>query len=259
MFEDRGDRGPVPPAAFRLAHPEQIPPMIRWFRFSAIASFAALAAAAPAKAQDAAPADAQPPLSALLDSAGLVRAAAELGEIRPGAVPPLFMLDIDSAGAVTVRPMFRQMDTAYAGPVAEAIRARVKPQPPSPRRRSSYVRVATGHAARVDRPELHEDAPALLNRGDVARAVTRAVSENLGRLQTAGAMAYRAQLKFRILTDGTTDASTATVVQSSGDAALDDAALAVVGRMRFRPGTIERIPVAVWVTLPITFTVPGRE
>ena len=133
-----------------------------------------------------------------------------------------------------------------------AIRARLKPQPATRCTVGTHVRVITGPGAQVDRPRLHENQPQLVNRGEIARILSGAA----GRYTSLLLMGPRTTLvKFRVQADGTPEAEGAEVTLSSGDPQLDDEALAVVGRMRFRPAKVEGIPVRVWVQVPITFQI----
>jgi len=197
---------------------------------------------------------------ALIDSAALVRAAAALpaGEL-PRDVPPIFVATFDSTGTASeVRPLFDRIPASYAGPVVAAIRASARPQAPFTRPYSVYVRVATGPNARVDIPRLVETQPALVNRDEVARSLNRATAHHMRRLQSMPRR-YVVDVKFRIQTDGTPDVASAAVLHSSGDPGLDKESLGVVARMRFRPATIEGVPVRVWVTIPMTFDIPAER
>jgi TonB family protein len=236
--------------------------MTRSFRISVtrIARFAlvALPAAPATLSAQGRDDDREPPLSAVLDSAGLAGDAAALNLELPRGVPPLFSIRFDSTGAVqTVRAMFDRIPPAYADPVVAAIRARLKPQPATGSMVYTYVRVTTGPRARVDRPRLHEHQPQLFNRGEVAQLLSWAAERHAPRLRTTGLPSYTVQVRFRVLTDGSADAEGADVMRSSGDAGLDQEALAVIARMRFRPATVEGIPVRVWVQVPITFDAMG--
>lgn len=222
---------------------------------------AVCATAAAARAQDFSGTGRDLRLSALLDSAALVRAAAELPEAElPRGVPPIFVVTFDSTGTASeVKPLSDRMPASYAEPVMAALRASVRPQAPFARPHLVWVRVVTGPQARVDTPQMVETQPMLVNRGEVARAVDRATAQHTRRLQSMPIRRYVVTVKFRIQTDGTPDHASATVLHSSGDSRLDAASLDVVPRMRFRPATIEGMPVRVWVTVPITFEIPAER
>jgi TonB family protein len=221
-------------------------------RAGVLALAAAVVLAAPASAQE----HRDPPISAVLDSAGLVADAAALPVALPRGAPPLFSIAFDSTGAVdTVRAMLHGLPDAYAAPVVAAIRARLRPQPAG-KPLSTYVRVVTGRDARVDRPAIRERAPELANRNETARGLARAAWDHATRLRLYGGSTLTTVARFRVKADGTTDVESAFVQRSSGDEGLDREALQAVARMRFRPAAIEGEAVAVWVMIPISFKVP---
>jgi TonB family protein len=108
-----------------------------------------------------------------------------------------------------------------------------------------------GFAARLPKSyELThvEEQPELVNRGAVRTALEREYPRDLRRIGQTGTVA----LRFRVLDDGTVDRPTVSVV-SYTDAGFIEAAARVVYVMRFRPARVRRVPVPVWVTLPVTF------
>ena len=225
----------------------------------ALAAICATAAAA--RAQDFSGVGRDLRWSALLDSAALARAAAELpaGEL-PRNVPPIFVVTFDTTGAAwEVRPLSDRVPASYAEPVMAALRANARPQAPFARPYAVYVRVVTGPDARVDSPPLVESQPVLVNRREIAQALSRATGRHALRLASEPRRRYEVDVKFRIRADGTPEAASATVLHSSGDPGLDDEALGVVSAMRFRPATVEGVPVRVWVTLPIHFDFPTER
>ena len=64
-------------------------------------------------------------------------------------------------------------------------------------------------------------------------------------------------LRLLISRRGTVDS--ALVVESSGNAALDSAALANSRRLRYKPAAQGGNPVQVWGRLPVVFSVPEQE
>jgi TonB family protein len=220
----------------------------------ALVALAALPLAAAASAGAAG--DREPPISAVLDSAGLVHDLQALALEAPRSVPPLFTIEFDSTGAVdTVRAMLDPLPASYAAPVAAAIRARLRPQAPSRSPVRTWIRAVAGPQARVDRPRLHENQPQLLNRSAITQQLSWAAAaqqQRVGRFPPGG---YEARVRFRVLADGTPQAQGVSVTQSSGDVDVDREAVDVVQRMRFRPATVEGVPVNVWVELPIRFQV----
>lgn len=95
----------------------------------------------------------------------------------------------------------------------------------------------------------YDTPPVLIDREEVARILER---EYPARLRSAG-VAGTVELWLYVETDGrVTDAE---IRASSGNTALDEAALRVGRRMRFEPALNRDRPTAVWVRQPVTFRI----
>ncbi|SOD03294.1 TonB family C-terminal domain-containing protein [bacterium JGI 053] len=94
--------------------------------------------------------------------------------------------------------------------------------------------------------------PVLLNRRDMPRLTTAAYPPALRQRRLAGA----AEVHMKVLPDGTVDSTTIRVI-SATEALFGPAAVQVARQLRFRPATIEKTPVAVWVDFPIAFGRPA--
>ncbi|HEV7586856.1 MAG TPA: energy transducer TonB [Longimicrobium sp.] len=114
--------------------------------------------------------------------------------------------------------------------------------------------LAAGSAtARAQAERLGPDTqPVLLNRRELPRLTTRAYPAALRQRRLAGAAA----LRMKVLPDGTVDSMTISIT-STTEPAFGPAAVEVVRQLRFRPATIEGIPVAVWVDFPVAFGRPA--
>jgi len=93
-----------------------------------------------------------------------------------------------------------------------------------------------------------EVAPELLNRDEVAAALSRNYPPLLRDAGVAGTVTIR----MRIGRDGVVDPATIEVVNTTHEA-FSDAAVRVAQRLRFRPARYKGEAVPVWVSLPITF------
>ncbi|MFL5540575.1 MAG: energy transducer TonB, partial [Longimicrobiaceae bacterium] len=93
-----------------------------------------------------------------------------------------------------------------------------------------------------------EEMPELINREAVAAAIGREYPRVLRAQGTTGTVT----LRFRIMEDGRADRGSLTV-EDITHPDFGDAAARVVYAMRFRPARLRGVPVAVWVTLPVTF------
>jgi hypothetical protein len=237
------------------------------FARGAVVTIAALSGFAVTGAAQAGAAPPEPPLSAFLDSAGLVRAVAALPlPALPPRALPLFWVSFDSTGAVKlVEPIFgtlpdsladRRLPPGYADAVVAAIRAHLKPQAPSRRPIYTHLRVVAGPEPRVDRPALRERQPWLRNRAGLSRSLSGVVQEFARERGTLPQAAYQSVLKLRVLEDGMPDVPSVAVQRSTGDAELDRRIVALASMFRFAPAAIEEIPVKVWVTLPLSLQMP---
>jgi TonB family protein len=94
--------------------------------------------------------------------------------------------------------------------------------------------------------------PVLLNRRELPRLTTAAYPAQLRQRRLSGA----AELRMKVLPDGTVD-STSISITAATERAFGPAAVEVVRQLRFRPATIEGIPVAVWVAFPVAFGRPA--
>ena len=235
----------------------------------ALVIIAALSASAVTGAAQAGAAPPQPPLSAFLDSAGLVRAVAALPlPALPPRALPLFRVSFDSTGAVKlVEPIFgtlpdsladRRLPPGYADAVVAAIRAHLKPQARAAYPIYTHLRVVGGPEPTVDRPALRERPPVLRNRGSLTARLLGVVQEYARERGTLPRAEYSMMLKLRILEDGTLDLPSMEVERSTGDAELDRRIVGRMGELRFSAATIEEIPVKVWVTLPLVLVVPAE-
>lgn len=117
--------------------------------------------------------------------------------------------------------------------------------------------LATGVGAQAipDEPSFtpYTDPPRLLNVDEVREALIRAYP---ARLRDAG-IGGRVNVWFYI--DDTGTVRRRLLDQGSGNEQLDQAAMSVAEVFRFSAALNREQPVAVWVSLPITFQVRTRE
>ncbi len=96
----------------------------------------------------------------------------------------------------------------------------------------------------------YTNAPVLLNREDVARALARDYPRALAQRGEGG------NVYVWVLIDERGEVMSARVRGPSGKPALDASALRVTSSMRFKPGLKDGAPVKVWIALPVYFRVP---
>jgi TonB family protein len=113
--------------------------------------------------------------------------------------------------------------------------------------------VAGSTTARAQAERTGPDTqPVLLNRRELPRLTTAAYPSELRQRRLSGA----AELRMKVSPDGTVD-STSISITAATEPAFGPAAVKVVRQLRFRPATIEGIPVAVWVDFPVAFGRPA--
>lgn len=219
---------------------------------SALPVLAAVAGAQPGSTVE------EPPLSALVDSAGLVRALTALPVPElPSGMLPIFIVSFDSSGAVKQVEPLGQLPASYADPVVAAIRAHLRPQAASGRAVDLQLRAVAGPEPLVERAQLvRVDPPRLSNDAAVAGEMERVIASFVSQRGTVSRAAYRAEVSFRVLEDGSVDTLSIQVSRSTEEAGLDHEAARIARVMRFRPATAEGRPVKVRVAVPLTFRMP---
>jgi TonB family protein len=113
----------------------------------------------------------------------------------------------------------------------------------SPNAPSDTVKPERPRAAQAD---TVEEAPELFNRNDVVRTIGREYPRDMRDAGVHGSVTVR----FRISAMGIPDAPR---VDRASRPEFVEPAIRVVHRMRFHPARVNGKPVAVWVTLPISF------
>lgn len=228
----------------------------------ASAALSAFPAAGAAQGARGSSPDWDPPLSAYVDSAGLLRAVAALRvpELPPGSTP-IFHVTFDSAGAVTHLGASHRVPDGYAPPVLAAIRPYLRPLSPAPGRIvNTELWVVAGPRAEVRRytPTLAgslEEAPKILNREAVCQEL-RALMREFGNRDPREVLLFAAEMRVLVLSSGAVDSTRMNVVVSSGDDELDRRALLVMRQMRFSPGRAGGRVVRVWIPVAVSHIVP---
>lgn len=95
-----------------------------------------------------------------------------------------------------------------------------------------------------------DDAPEMVNRQDVARALSRGYP----RIARDAGKSGQVMLRFQINAEGRVDMATARTIWATHDE-FANAARQVIETMRFRPAKLAGEPVAVWVNIPVTFDI----
>jgi TonB family protein len=197
------------------------------------------------------------PWTQIVDSAAVLQA---LGMLPAGPdtarTARIFAVRFDSAGRPdSVRASFPdRVPDAYELAVTRGLQAgmRASGRP----LQQAYLLIETGPSPRVEQVDLYVSAPRFLNRAAVVRALQHATGALVRRDTTLYGRRLGVVVRMRVDTDSAT--SGFTLVQPSGVAAADSAAIAVAAAFRFMPGTVEGVPVRIWVTQPIDIVLPER-
>lgn len=114
-------------------------------------------------------------------------------------------------------------------------------------RDSAGGRVNRRRSDAAEKTQPLETTPTLLDPQELARLLRQEMPREL---EDVGG---RVVLRLRVETDGTVDADGGVRVEESSDPALTAAAMRIIPRMRFLPGTLNGRPVRVWVEIPLEF------
>jgi len=95
-----------------------------------------------------------------------------------------------------------------------------------------------------------DEAPEIINRSDVARALSRGYP----RIARDAGKSGQVMLRFQINAEGRVEMATARTIWATRDD-FAEAAMQVIESMRFRPAKQAGEPVAVWVSIPVTFDI----
>jgi TonB family protein len=126
------------------------------------------------------------------------------------------------------------------------------PEPPAAWRAEFDLRRAERLAAAIDPTE---EKPRLANPDRVTRRLTRfAHAYARATRQPPGEVVVTVRMRI----DRNGEPGDISVERPAPDPALDAEATAAAAEMRFRPATVGGMPVAVWITLPITFRFSHR-
>ena len=161
--------------------------------------------------------------------------------------------EVLDCGGLRSRPLESEL---YAGETQVKTTALSKTWAPvAPGRRAVFDASCTwllgGFAARLKRSyeeRMVEERPELINRSVVSGALSR---EYPPALRAAG-QTGNVLLRMRVMENGAVDRATVRV-ESFTHPGFSEAAVRVVSAMRFRPARVKRVPVPVWVTLPVNF------
>jgi hypothetical protein len=221
--------------------------MIRTFSFLALLAVLDACAASLAFAQK------EPlPLSSFVDSTGLHRALLDAPPTPPGTPRRmLFWVRYDSTGTLKdVRALLRRpLRGGYDSAIVSLLRTHLVRRLPSRRAHGETFWLRSGRNPRIAVVEALMVMPSLTDTGALQRAMEAAVQRLLAaNPQLAGYEATR-HVSFNIGADGVPTGEV-TVRGSPDD--VDPEIVGIVRGMRFRPATIEGIPVDVDVELPIT-------
>ena len=202
----------------------------------------------------------KPALTEMLDSAALHAALARI----PAApaqrrIERVFVVAFDSTGQP--RPPRaaapEAMPESYREAVGPMIESALRPIEAHGRSWAIWLLVEAGNPPRIEEVQLEVQQPRVANHGVVYRELSR-VAEQLVRRDTMLEGTKR-EVRVRMIAGADGRADSARVVQSSGIAAADSAALHITSIVRFDPMRYDGVPVRSWVVLPVVYVFPPGD
>ncbi|HEX7243874.1 MAG TPA: TonB family protein [Longimicrobiaceae bacterium] len=186
-----------------------------------------------------------------MDSAQLVAALRSAGPAPAGTrIPSDFNLYFAAGGQVdSIRPAFRKLSADYAAAMEALIRPAVRPQPVQAEEWQFLLRAQGGRTVTLEEPDYEVSPPEILNR----RAVTAALHQVRALLDSSPLDRERrlmVAMRMTVTEEGTIRDET--LVRGTGDMRIDAEVLRILRKVRFRPATLDGIPVPVLITLPFT-------
>lgn len=222
--------------------------MIRTFSFLALLAMLGACAASPAFAQY------EPlPLSSFVDSTRLHRAL--LDAPQPPARTPrrmVFLVRYDTTGALKdVRALVRRsLPGGYDSVMVSLLRTHVVPRLPFRRAKGETLWLRSGSEPRIAVVEARQVMPSLTNTGALQQAMEAAAKRLVAAHPQLVGYETTRNVSFSIGADGVPTG--AVTVRGKADDEIDPEIVAIVRGMRFRPATVQGVPVDIDVELPIT-------
>jgi len=222
--------------------------MVRTLSFLALLSMLGACAASPAFAQE------RPlPLSRFVDSTSLHGAL--LGAPQaPRGTPRrmLFLVRYDTTGTLKdVKALVRRsLPGGYDSTMVSLLRPHLVPRLPSRGAHVETLWLRSGSRPRISVVEARKVMPSLTNTGALKQAMDAAAQRLLAAHPQLEGYETTRHVSFSIGADGVPTGEI--TVRGSPDDDIDPEIVGIVRAMRFRPATIEGVPVEVDVELPIT-------
>lgn len=198
------------------------------------------------------------PVAAFIDSAGLHRALLSAppapAEFKSRA---LFWVDYDSTGALaSVKPAARRaIPPAWGDTMATILRASVKPRITPARATSQMVWLVSGGSPRISvLGDVIAVQPSVINGTRVAEDLSRAASQLASRDLSLAGQQRTAMVRMSVDDNGVPD--NFALLRSTLNPRVDAEVISVAQKLRFRPATVDGVPVRVLVVLPIVMVFP---
>lgn len=222
-------------------------------------SAAVLAATAPsigAQSAQAAQARPAPNITELADTAALRRALMTHAPLPDRRAARVVYIHGDSAGS-TPRVLFAVpllVDDTLRDSLTAAIRAHLRPTTAATARGRTALLITTGPGAAVEQVSITEVLPSLRD----LPGFRRKLSDFADRLVREDDKLVGRELSIRIRLQITEDGGVVadSLIESSGRAAADSAAVRLARTSRFTPGMFEGEIVPMYVIMPIRFIFP---
>ena len=191
------------------------------------------------------------PLTAYVDSAALHAALSGIAPPAGEEAGHVFTLEFGLDGALVHVEPFSGLARGYAEEVVKALTAHARRQRASGASSSIHLHVVAGPSPRIARVDpAAVTPPAVSNLGRIAALLEDAVRVYRAQLEGLGG-GRTAVVDMRVLENGRVE--DVRIASSTGSPVLDQQALKVAARARFRPATLGGRPVRVRAVLPLRF------
>lgn len=199
-------------------------------------------------------------VSVLLDTGAVRRALLLLPEnAERRRSTRTYVVSYDTAGAPR-RVVLAAPDVApdeERDAIIAALRAGMRPIPPRRPGPTVQLLVTTGAGARVEVVRLEEQPVRVADLLRLRRQLEREASDLVSADESLLGRTLRVRIALRVRVSG--EVEEAWVEVSSGDAAIDAAALRIAGVTRFTPAILDGDLVPARAVLPLTFVFPDED
>lgn len=203
------------------------------------------------------PRDPDPTIDQYLDTAAVRRALAARAPFTDARrAARILTVSYDSLGAVAAvtAPVAALIPQPSRDSLVAIVRAHARPIAPRPRGWQTHLLLSAGDSAKVEETALASTSAEVANRPGLVRALEYVAQDLVRDDPSLVGRTLAVRLRLVLTSDGAVESHTMLI--SSGDTRIDEAAVRLVRRTPFRAAIIEGEPVGSIVVLPLRFVFP---